>query len=60
LESFSAYCQERPEQRFWQALRNWSGVAFLRATTASGKTYDTFYTERGVLEESFDEDDPPS
>lgn len=23
-ESFYKYCQEHPEQRFWQALRNWT------------------------------------
>lgn len=25
LESFVEYCDKHPEQRFWQALRNWSG-----------------------------------
>lgn len=24
LESFTRYCQQNPDQRFWQALRNWS------------------------------------
>lgn len=24
LDSFSLYCRKHPEQRFWQALRNWS------------------------------------
>ena len=24
LESFVAYCQSNPNQRFWQALRNWT------------------------------------
>jgi hypothetical protein len=24
LASFVAYCEANPEQRFWQALRNWS------------------------------------
>lgn len=23
LESFTAYCKANPEERFWQALRNW-------------------------------------
>lgn len=27
LESFTAYCQEHPELRFWQALCNWSGYS---------------------------------
>ncbi len=25
LDSFAEYCYLHPEQRFWQALRNWSG-----------------------------------
>lgn len=25
LTSFAEYCRSNPEQRFWQALRNWSG-----------------------------------
>ena len=24
LESFVLYCENNPDQRFWQALRNWS------------------------------------
>jgi hypothetical protein len=27
LKSFVAYCISNPEQRFWKALRNWSGMA---------------------------------
>ncbi len=26
LQDFTAYCRVNPEQRFWQALRNWSGA----------------------------------
>ncbi len=29
LDSFVKYCTEHPELRFWQALRNWSGYAFI-------------------------------
>jgi hypothetical protein len=29
LESFMDYCLSHPEQRFWQALRNWSGWSFV-------------------------------
>lgn len=29
LESFVEYCQAHPEERFWQAIRNWSGTAFI-------------------------------
>ena len=27
LNEFTQYCEENPEQRFWQALRNWSGAS---------------------------------
>lgn len=29
LAKFVAYCEDNPEQRFWQALRNWSGYPFI-------------------------------
>ena len=29
LESFFNYCIKHPEQRFWQALRNWAGLKFI-------------------------------
>jgi hypothetical protein len=29
LESFVNYCEAHPEERFWQALRNWSGYSFV-------------------------------
>jgi hypothetical protein len=29
LQSFTKYCQEHSEERFWQALRNWSGYKFI-------------------------------
>jgi len=29
LNSFTKYCQDHPEQRFWQALRNWSKYKFI-------------------------------
>jgi len=29
LNDFSVYCAKNPELRFWQALRNWSGHAFI-------------------------------
>ena len=51
LKSFEQYCKEHPEERFWQALRSWSGYNFILASTASEiainteKTIDTFYLE---------------
>jgi hypothetical protein len=31
LLQFIEYCLNHPEQRFWQALRNWSGHFFIFA-----------------------------
>jgi hypothetical protein len=31
LGSLMRYCRLHPEERFWQALRNWSGHAFIFA-----------------------------
>ena len=31
LADFVRYCQEHPHERFWQALRNWSGYRFILA-----------------------------
>lgn len=50
LAGFTKYCEEHPEQRFWQALRNWAGVAFVLTSDDfdfTARTYstvqDTFY-----------------
>ncbi len=40
LASFSIYCHLHPEERFWQALRNWSGHAFIFAGNLQPKTPD--------------------
>jgi len=29
LESFVKFCENHPNQRFWQALRNWSGHEYI-------------------------------
>jgi len=31
LASFVKYCEENPELRFWQALKNWSGCGAIIA-----------------------------
>lgn len=55
LSDFVLYCSEHPEERFWQALRNWVGVAFifvgdkLSSEAVGGR--DTFYWE-GKYEQS--------
>jgi hypothetical protein len=48
LSSFVAYCEKHPEQRFWQALRNWSGCNFIYVSDcadnhSNNEIKDTFY-----------------
>ena len=48
LDSFVKYCKANPDQRFWQALRNWSGNEFVLVRNGNFKgelTVDTFYFE---------------
>lgn len=48
LESFTKYCIENPEQRFFQALRNWAKVPFVLFSDGINpllKVRDTFYFE---------------
>ena len=42
LASFTLYMKKHPEQRFFQALRNWAGVGYIFAMTEEGLV-DTFY-----------------
>lgn len=55
LESFSKYCIQNPELRFWQALVSWAGVNFILFSDApvcelispQGKiVLDTFHMEK--------------
>ena len=49
LSSFVAYCEKHPEQRFWQALNNWSGFPFIGAATGSiGNNFKDLYYVNGV------------
>lgn len=50
LDSFTKYCMDHPELRFWQALRNWCGWGFVYVSTndpdnIDGYVEDTFYWE---------------
>lgn len=45
LTSFVLYCIAHPEERFWQALRNWCGYAFVYAAHTPGTPHDTFSWE---------------
>lgn len=45
IESFSIFCQDNPDLRFWQALRAWSAFEFI--LVSNKRSYDdlrdTFY-----------------
>jgi hypothetical protein len=45
LTSFTLYMKKHPEQRFFQALRNWAGVGFIWAGNSpdGSDMVDTFY-----------------
>jgi hypothetical protein len=49
LENFIDYCIKHPDERFWQALRNWSEYRYIFASndtvTYMPKIIDTFYFE---------------
>lgn len=50
LKSFTDYCAAHPDERFWQALRNWSEYTFIFGSCADSfddltKLHDTFYKE---------------
>ena len=46
--SFVNYCNNNPDLRFYQALRNWSGWAFIYACNEpieNSNIHDTFFWE---------------
>lgn len=45
LSSFAGYCLKHPEQRFFQALRNWFGVGYIGTSNDLEEWHDTFYLE---------------
>lgn len=45
LASFVAYCEAHPEQRFWQALRNWANAGSFIFAGDAYELLDTFYWE---------------
>lgn len=51
LNDFTKYCQEHPEERFWQALRNWSGADFLMYW--DNKEFDEKEADRMGLKDTF-------
>ncbi len=53
LADFVKYCKEHPDQRFWQALRNWSGFAFV-GVVPTEKTSLEDIVRKGKLHNAID------
>lgn len=45
VASFSEYCREHPDQRFWQALVNWSGYKTIHGEKDVSHLEDLYYKE---------------
>ncbi len=45
LDSFTQYVEAHPEERFWQALRNWSRYPFVFVGKRPDALEDTYYFE---------------
>ena len=48
LDSFVKYCTEHPEERFWQAIRNWSTYGYIWVSNTvcrDPNCLDTYYWE---------------
>lgn len=61
LESFTTYCKEYPEQRFWQALRNWTRkqkgyekVNFILTAELNDDLYDPFEIYNNITDTFYD------
>ena len=42
-----AYCEAHPDQRFWQALTNWSGMVFVYAVPSLGSPQNDTWIWKG-------------
>lgn len=43
LQSFIHYCEAHPDERFWQALRNWAEVSYIYTQTEHSPIKNTYY-----------------
>jgi hypothetical protein len=54
LESFVGYCITHPNERFWQALRNWANVGYILASGISPvNMQDADAVVPGVVKDTF-------
>ena len=53
LTSFIRHCVTHPDERFWQALVNWSGYTLIKTYDSVRESgHDTFYLEGRRHDES--------
>ena len=48
LKSFTKYCEQHPDERFWQALLNWSKLPYILCSDSpppGSNVKDTFFWE---------------
>ena len=60
LDSFIGYCHANPEQRFWQALRNWAKVSAIfvwqpKNTNTCLTDYLSPFQDMGLTDTFYDE-----
>ena len=53
LEDFSQYCASHPNERFWQALRNWSKRRFIYVSDIPLNQADNLKEANEWLEDTF-------
>lgn len=56
LESLVQYMKDHPEERFWQALRNWSGSQAIYKQVNAGQGIRVIYEDMPIyIRDTFDE-----
>jgi len=53
LASFVAYCEAHPDERFWQALRNWSEYSFILASAFPPYEMELSESRQGLVVGTF-------
>ena len=57
IASFKIYCEEHPEERFWQALRNWCGaVAIWKQTRGEPEDVSPNQGHHSYIEDTYYKD----
>lgn len=57
LRDFIKYCGDHPDERFWQALRNWSGAEAIYKQVPAGQGQRVIYEDMPVyIKDAFYDD----